>query len=266
MYKKGLVDKVFTKANAKKLKGGHIVIPDGYTKIADGAFLGREDIVTVTPPETLREIGDSAFENCKSLTGFDFSRTLGMVTVFPPPQPVGAAGIVYTPPPEKLSPGDYRFGLKLIGRRAFAGCAKLAGKVVIPGGVQKMTIGEGAFSGCERITGVTLQKTGTQEIEIGEWAFAGCSVLNSFDIETKSKTRADNNQLSDARIVPLPEGITIGRLSLSRRAFGGCVNLTDIQIPETLTDMDINAFAGCPALSGETRQMLARINPDCVLA
>ena len=107
MYKKGPAEKVFTKANAKKLKGGHIVIPDGFTKIADGAFSGREDVVAVTPPGTLREIGDSAFENCINLSSFDFSRALGLVTVFPWPQPIATAGIVYTPPPEEPAPGDY---------------------------------------------------------------------------------------------------------------------------------------------------------------
>ncbi len=44
-----------------------VVIPEGYTKIGDGAFRYCEALVSVVIPNTVTEIGIRAFSGCTSL-------------------------------------------------------------------------------------------------------------------------------------------------------------------------------------------------------
>lgn len=50
------------------LKSGHLSIPEGTEKIRIREYDGRSDIVSVTIPGTVKEIGDRAFAECKNLT------------------------------------------------------------------------------------------------------------------------------------------------------------------------------------------------------
>ncbi|MCM1045155.1 MAG: leucine-rich repeat domain-containing protein [Candidatus Gastranaerophilales bacterium] len=47
--------------------GGYVVIPEGVTLIAAEVFQGHDEITGVTFPESLRVIGEGAFENCGGL-------------------------------------------------------------------------------------------------------------------------------------------------------------------------------------------------------
>ena len=44
-----------------------VVIPEGYTKIGDGAFRYCEALVSVVIPDTVTEIGEGAFRGCTAL-------------------------------------------------------------------------------------------------------------------------------------------------------------------------------------------------------
>ena len=52
--------------------GRNIVIPKGVRVIADGVFAGRLSITSVTFPESLQYIGNSAFRSCKNLESVFF--------------------------------------------------------------------------------------------------------------------------------------------------------------------------------------------------
>ena len=48
-----------------------VVIPEGVTKIGDGAFSQCTNLVSVIFPKTLKEIGCNAFYNCRELTSVE---------------------------------------------------------------------------------------------------------------------------------------------------------------------------------------------------
>ena len=110
--------------------------------ISKKAFYGCSSLKSISLPETLKEINNSAFEGCSSLHY-----------------------------PETL-PGS----LEKIGNSAFKGCTSLT-KITIPGSVK--TFGKKAFSGCTSLKGVTIQD-GVKELNEG--IFENCSSLISITI------------------------------------------------------------------------------------
>ena len=45
-----------------------IIIPEGITTIADGAFIGCRNVTEISIPSSVTSIGSNAFNNCSSLT------------------------------------------------------------------------------------------------------------------------------------------------------------------------------------------------------
>ncbi len=89
-----------------------VIIPEGIVRIGEGAFYGREDIVSVTIPDGVTSIGEKSFFGCVLLTD---------ITI-----------------PDSVTE---------IGDSAFWGCESL--NVAIPDSV--ITIGEGAFGCCDEL-------------------------------------------------------------------------------------------------------------------
>jgi hypothetical protein len=179
-----------------------IVIPDRIegmpvTGIAARAFLGSNSLTSVTIPDSVVSIGDSAFSQCRSLTAIDisalnpaFSSVDGVL--FNKNQttliqcPAGYQGH-YSIPDSVTSIGDSAFGLCInltgvtipnsvvsIGDSAFDSCFNLAG-VTIPDSV--ITIGDSAFYFCFNLVSLTI---GNSVISIGDSAFRGCEDLTGF--------------------------------------------------------------------------------------
>ena len=59
--------------------GGEVTIPEGITKIGEGAFAGRTDITAVHFPENPLWIAESAFRGCTGLTELDFPDTIDFI-------------------------------------------------------------------------------------------------------------------------------------------------------------------------------------------
>lgn len=118
-----------------------VVIPEGVTRIGEGAFEYCSSLTSVTIPEGVTRIGESAFQGCRSLTG---------VTI-----PDGVTSI-----------GDWAFcectslnsvvipeGVTSIGCNAFFVCISLT-TATIPESVT--SIGNGVFNWCSSLNSVTL--------------------------------------------------------------------------------------------------------------
>lgn len=106
-------------------------VPEGILALGECAFYHREDLVAVILPETLSDIGGSAFEGCAALTSVNLEGT----------------------------------ALKSVGLLAFRGCGSLT-EVTLPEGVE--TIANGAFAGCASLRRVRLPASVR---EIGKSAF-----------------------------------------------------------------------------------------------
>ena len=93
-------------------------IPNGVTKIADGAFEYCDKLANVTIPTGVISIGDDAFNTCEALTDITIPKSVTS-----------------------------------IGDRAFSKCSKLT-SIIIPDGVIK--IGESSFFKCSSLKDITI--------------------------------------------------------------------------------------------------------------
>ena len=112
-------------------------------------------------------------------------------------------------------------------------------RIVVPNGVT--SIGDNAFDACYSVSSIVLPQSVNR---IGKRAFQGCISLLS---------------------VNLPEGITV----VEEGTFSGCKALTKIDLPHSLTKIEVSAFSGCglteltiPEMVTEIGDNAFKANPD----
>ena len=176
-----------------------VVIPEGVTSLKGGTFRECSELVRVTLPESLVEIGgDSYFDACFGAC-FDLKKI------------------------------NLPAGLKKIGAYAFR-FTELT-EAVIPSGVTE--IGTGAFLNCRELTKISLPE-GLYAIK--EELFKECRNLRRVEIPSSVRTIGgeafyDCGNLSE---VLLPEGLE----SIGAGAFCGCESLKELRFPSTLRRID----------------------------
>ena len=145
-----------------------------------------------------------------------------------------------------------------IGNYAFSGCTGLP-SVTIPNSVT--SIGNNAFNGCTGLTSVTIPNSVTS---IGNNAYNGCTGLTSVHISDLAAwcnisfgnsnanplVYAHHLYLNDNEITNLviPNNVT----DIKNNAFNGCQNLTSVTIPNSVTSIGENTFKGCSGLPSVT--------------
>lgn len=131
-----------------------------------------------------------------------------------------------------------------IGESAFSGCRSLK-SIEIPDGVT--IIGENAFADCESLNSIMIPANTTAEC----WGKVFSSCSNLFTIVV-SKNNAEYKFINNSMLSKdgkglllcisaiIPDGVTM----IAKSAFEGC-NLTEIEIPEEVTDIGDEAFYLC---------------------
>ena len=114
-------------------------------------------------------------------------------------------------------------------------------------------IENGAFSGCTGLTSITIPNSVTS---IGNSPFSRCSSLASIKVESGNAyydsrndcnaiiSKKDNILISGCKNTIIPNDIT----SIDG-AFYGCIGLTSITIPNSVTNIGNNAFSDCSGLT-----------------
>ncbi len=226
-------------------RGGRIVVPDGVERIDNGAFADWESrlgssstapLEEIVLPASLREIGDGAFDNCRSL------RTVAL--------------------PE---------GLERIGERAFEGCGALEG-IVLPASLRETgewaffqsglrrvgfadgcsaSLGACAFWNCGRLERVTVPGG----VRLSHSAFYNCGALVEATLAPGIRT-IPRHLFSGCKAlarVSLPEGVE----TIEWEAFAWCAALREIDLPASLRTVSADAWRGCDAL----RNIRSAANP-----
>jgi hypothetical protein len=234
------------------------IFPEGMTAIAAGAFSGCSRLKALGLPADLATIEDGAFANCAALDALLLDENV---------QTVGAGAFAGCTALADIS-FSYK-GLKNIGSRAFAGCSPQT--LDLPRSLE--TIGEEAFAGCEFLEEISLP---VSLRFVGKDAFAGCSALKRV-ILVKGGDRGDKippfsdwggGGFSAARPeIVIDDGVEIGENSfagcdylvsltiprmrnIGKGAFTGCAALRNVKIDDGVQSIGESAFAGCAALRG----------------
>lgn len=214
----------------------------GWVEILDCA----QDVVTVEIPEKIdgvkvRDIGDNAFSNCKSLTAITIPDGLEHIGEYAFSSCTSLTSITL---PDSV---------KTIGGGAFGYCSALE-ELELPAKLE--TLGKNACYQCTGLTEMTIPQSVTS---IGDRAFWECGNLTEITVEEGNTAYSSENgilfDLARTEILCYPAAKADASYSIPQSvntigtaAFYGCLHLEEIIIPETVTTIEEYGFYYCRGL------------------
>ncbi|MBR5192341.1 MAG: leucine-rich repeat domain-containing protein [Clostridia bacterium] len=204
------------------------------TEVEEYAFYNDETITSYIVPASVKTIGFSAFDGCTNLKTVTFEEGSQL---------------------EQISTNAFKgckslesivipASLTKLGDSAFEYCRGLK-TLVFEEGIKLDRIEPNAFYECTSLTEIILPKS---LVSMGQNAFAGCNKLERVSWEEGSGFAYLNGSAfafcTNLEEVNLPSKI----INMSESVFYACKNLTNIEIPNTVKKIGINAFEGCKKL------------------
>ena len=237
------------------------------TRIADKAFQSKQRVISITVPDSVTYIGDSAFRDCISLTELNLGN--GIKTI-PNYMAYGCNKLQSIVIPDSVT---------TIGDDAFYGCSSLTSvyiydltnwcnisfsgyyysnplyyadnlyvngelvtELVIPDDVTQ--IKSSAFNNFDGLTSVVISDSVTN---IGDWTFYSCPNLKSVVIPDSVTTIGAYAFYYCDSLTSAVIGDNVTTIGSS--AFYNCKSLTNIVIPDSVTSIGSSAFNGCSSLT-----------------
>ncbi|GEM_PF-6962601 len=199
-----------------------VIIPENVTRIGKGSFgqvvdIGASNLVSVQLPDGLTEIDEDAFWECNKLKNINIPTNLRSI-------------------------GDGAFHYTAIE------------SLILPEGF--LSIGNGACNYCNSLESIYIPSTVTHIVDGSvDCTFGGCEVLHSIVVAENNPvydSRNNCNALIESSTNRLIRGsnqtiIPSGIVSIERQAFDFS-NISQINIPSTVTTMCDYAFGGCQYL------------------
>ena len=257
----------------KKIKGctfqyceklEEIHIPDSVTQIERGAFCCCRSLSNLTLGKKLEVIDNNAFEGCWSLKQIEIPDSV---------ESIGEGAFTYCASLEHVTIGNK---LAYVAKSAFSSCDLT--EITWGDGIAK--IGDSAFACNQKLTTVSIPDTVT---ELEYKAFAGCVELSDieipdsveaiggyafekWDIYNEGGDTAWYDAQADGDVYAgkvyykykgtIAEGGTVnlkaGTKGIAGYAFLDQINLTGIEIPDSVTNIGDYAFVGCEKLNKVT--------------
>ena len=231
-----------------------VTIPRGVTAIGDGAFYGCTSLASITIPDSVTEIGREAFKGCASLKEIQFGGTTAQWEAIQGNDGIkvscvrcsdGYIGVKELP--------EY---LKMDGTEVTGYDGKVPATLVIPDGVT--AIGRGAFEDCMSIESVTIP---TSVTKIGYYAFNGCTSLKEIQFKgTMAQWKAIQG-ISDVKtpyilcsdghigVKDVPAYLKMDGTKVT--GYTGKVP-ANVVIPNGVTEIGDGAFGNCMSLESVT--------------
>ena len=218
-------------------KGSSVTIPDCVRSIGDSAFSECNSLAALNLPDGLTSIGNNAFSECKSL------ETLNL--------PDGVKSIGANPfrgcDELKLSNHSSHFKIQnnLLLSSDGSQLISYMGKgsyVTIPDCVR--SIGDSAFSECKSLAALNLPAGLTS---IGNSAFSWCNSLETLNLPDGVKSIGDYAFFGceSLETLNLPAGLS----SIGDYAFFGCRSLETLNLPDGVKSIGDSAFSFCYSLA-----------------
>ncbi len=254
----------FENENSNPLKNGaslflkdecveHLIIPDTISEIQNQSFINCRSIKDVTFPDGLQKIGKWAFMSCTGLSRITIPKSVLSIGTGAFSACNQLKSIYINGELTEISSSLFRDCSMLstitipetvtsIERCAFAGCSALS-DVTLPLGVTR--IGGGAFmqSGIRHIVIPPMVKVIESEI-FG--TFRGCSELSKVELpDGLSEIQYDAfSDCTHLQIITIPESLKV----IGNGAFSGCSALKTINLPSDMDKIGDRAFAECQSL------------------
>lgn len=190
-----------------------VTIPNTVTKIADSAFNSCENLVKINLPTALESLGNFVFANCPKLTeisgssakyiasaGTVYSRDMTVLYYAPAVSEITVPQTVHT-----VAPYAFYYNSNIE-------------KISLPTSVTKL--GEGAFGDCNHLKQIVLPENGLTEV--GNFAFANCRALEKIEFPQSVTTLGDGVFMNDSALVyvGIPESVQ----QIGDSAFQNCKN------------------------------------------
>lgn len=261
-----------------------LIIAEGVTTIGERMFSEWRNLEEVTFPESLTEIKDSAFERCRNIARLNFPKR-GLLKIGGSAFPSCPVRELHLP--ETLTYiGPYAFegfkeleelvipdSVESVGKwRVFKDCSSLK-SVKLPAHLKVIT--DSMFYGCTALENVQMP----EDLEIIQnYAFHDCPNLTSIDLPDSVKSISDNafdkqefeegafkycipaiisNRNTCTASVSHWEGpLTVPstvcykgkEYVVTKIDFDFCEKMTEVRIPETISELSGAAFYGCVRL------------------
>ena len=258
---------------------GELVIPEGIISIGTDAFSSCNGLTSISLPSTLKNIGNDAFYDCGNMYTIEYRGTLEeylsvnfsqdwayrqydlkidgkLITDLVIPSSITNIGIYTFSRCSSITSVSYEENsqLRSIDFGAFSDCGSLT-SVTLPNTLRNISFG--AFSSCSILTSIAIPE-GVTSIE--EVVFSGCSGLTSIIIPS-SVTSIGASAFSDCDSIERLEfiGTLEEYLSIefgpswiddnSHKLIINGVELTELVIPNSITNIGERAFYGCSGLT-----------------
>ncbi len=246
-----------------------VTIGNSVTEISDSAFYECRSLKSLTIGETVTSIGSRAFDGCRNLTSLNIPNSVTSIGSYAFSWCVGLKSVIIPNSVTEIGREAFRYCYNLtevtignsvtfIGDSAFYNCSRLP-SVTIPNSVTE--IGTSAFSSCSGLTEVSI---GDSVTAIGSEAFAGCTRLSSIVIGKSvtyigSDAFKDCGSLTKAEFSSIEHLCSIGfensaanPLANTRRLYIAGKEVTDLVIPNSVVTIGDYAFYNCDGLTSVT--------------
>lgn len=210
-----------------------IIIPEFVRNIEDYAFYGCDNLSTVKMSDNVIFIGAQAFSNCINLKDINLSSEIKTV------ENSAFGETSWLAEQQKISEN----GL-VIHNNVIIDAKNVQGDLIIPNGVTYFS--DYLFKENDKLTSVYIPNSMTS---LGYYAFYNCKNLTEVIFEENSKLTSLGNRTfegcSNLSNIEIPNTVTL----LNDCTFLSCTSLKNIRIPESVTIIGNYAFKGCSKLT-----------------
>lgn len=219
-----------------------IVLPNTLKIIGDYAFQFCSTLETIDIPDSVIYIGTGAFSNCFALRDIQIPQSITNIN----DETFSSCG--------SLTEIHIPQNVVSIGNSAFSGCYSITSFIFSD---HIKSIGDFALSGCNALKELQIP---ANVHDIGDNAFGGCISLEKIIVDPQNKVyHSSENCLIETQsgvlkkacnnsIIPNDGSIT----SIAPYAFADCSNLSSINIPGSVKTIQTRAFSDCSKLAEVT--------------